>query len=108
MKRKYNEKVLNVERESFTPAVFVTTEGMSPGCKRLINRLAELYAIKKKIINSKRWSDIYASKLDLLCYNHALLHFVGLGAKLAMISLLQMFILASFQIIQMQNNFVLH
>ena len=47
-KRKYNERVLNVERGSFTPAVFLTTGGMSPECKRFVNRLAELYAIKKK------------------------------------------------------------
>ena len=28
--------------------MFLTTGGMSPECKRLVNRLAELYAIKKK------------------------------------------------------------
>ena len=65
-KRKYNERVLNVERGSCTPAVFLTTGGMSPECKRFVNRLADLYAVKQKI-NTKRWSDIYAPKLDLLC-----------------------------------------
>ena len=47
-KRKYDERVLNVERGSFTLAVFLTTGGMSPECKRFVNRLAELYAIEKK------------------------------------------------------------
>ena len=47
-KRKYNERVLNVERGSFTPAVFLTTGEMLPECKRLVNKLAELYAIKEK------------------------------------------------------------
>ena len=47
-KRKYNERVLNVEKGNFTPLVFLTSGGMSPKCKRFLNRLAELHVIKKK------------------------------------------------------------
>ena len=47
-KRKYNGRVLNVEKGNFAPLVFLTSGGMSPECKRFLNRLAELHVIKKK------------------------------------------------------------
>ena len=110
MKRKYNERVLNVERGSFTPAVFLTTGGMSLECKRLVNRLAELYAIKKKnqyqeVVRYIRIKIRFALLRSCLV---AVITLLSLGAELAMITLLQMCRLASFQIIQLQNNFVLH
>ena len=46
-KDEYNERVLNVEKGTFTPLVFLTSGGMSKECKRFINRLADLQARKK-------------------------------------------------------------
>ena len=45
-KRKYNDRIINVEHASFTPLVFLTTGGMAPECSRLNKRLAELLASK--------------------------------------------------------------
>ena len=39
---------LNVKKASFTPAVFLTTGGMSKECKRFVNRVADLIARKRK------------------------------------------------------------
>ena len=47
-KRKYGGRVLNVEKGSFTPLVFLTTGGSGNECERLNKRLAELIATKKK------------------------------------------------------------
>ena len=47
-KRMYNDRVLNVERASFTPLVFTTSGGMGPECERLNKRLAEMIAAKRK------------------------------------------------------------
>ena len=46
-KRKYNDRIINVEKSSFTPLVFTTTGGMGPECERLHKRLAELIAAKR-------------------------------------------------------------
>ena len=46
-KRKYAERVNEIERETFTPLVFTTTGGMSKEYKIYHNRLAELIADKK-------------------------------------------------------------
>ena len=46
-KRMYGDRVLNVERASFTPLVFTTTGGMSPECARFNQRVAELIAKKR-------------------------------------------------------------
>ena len=43
-KRKYNDRVINIEKGTFTPLVFTTTGGMAPECTRLNKRLAELTA----------------------------------------------------------------
>ena len=45
-KRKFNDHIINVEKASFTPLVFLTTGGMSPECSRLNKRLAELISTK--------------------------------------------------------------
>ena len=47
-KDEYLERVLNVEKATFTPAVFLTSGGMSNECKQFINRLADLIARKRK------------------------------------------------------------
>ena len=46
-KRFYANRVLEVERGTFTPLVFTTTGGMADECKRFHSRLAELISIKK-------------------------------------------------------------
>ena len=46
-KRLYANRVLEVERGTFTPLVFTTTVGMADECKRFHSRLAELISIKK-------------------------------------------------------------
>jgi hypothetical protein len=46
-KSKYNDRVVNTERASFTPLIFTTTGGMGKECERLNKRLAELIATKK-------------------------------------------------------------
>ena len=52
-KNKYNERVINVEKASFTPLVFTTTGGMSPECERLNKRLAEKIAAKQSEMYSQ-------------------------------------------------------
>ena len=47
-KDEYLERVLNVEKGTFTPAVFLASGGMSTECKRFINRVADLIARKRK------------------------------------------------------------
>ena len=47
-KRKYNERVLNIEKASFTPLVFLSTGGQSKECDRLNKRLSEMIANKRK------------------------------------------------------------
>ena len=47
-KSKYNDRVINVEKGTFTPLVFTTTGGMGPECQRLNKRLAELIAVKRR------------------------------------------------------------
>ena len=55
-KRKYGDRIVNVERASFTPLVFTTTGGMGKECEKLNKRLAELIVIKKK----QRYSQVIA------------------------------------------------
>ena len=53
-KDEYLERVLNVEKATFIPAVFLTSGGMSKECKRFVNRLADLIARKRK----ERYCDV--------------------------------------------------
>ena len=53
-KRAYNDRVIQVEKSSFTPLVFLTTGGMGPECERLNKRLAELISNK----SSERYSHV--------------------------------------------------
>lgn len=46
-KRQYNQRVLQVEKGSFTPLIFSTTGGMGPECEKYHKRIAELIAIKR-------------------------------------------------------------
>ena len=47
-KRKYNERILQVEKASFTPLIFSTMGGMAPECIKFHKRIAELIAHKTK------------------------------------------------------------
>ena len=53
-KNVYNERVINTERGTFTPLVFLTTGGMSKECLRFNNRLADLIAKKRQ----EKYSDV--------------------------------------------------
>ena len=43
----YNERVLLVERGSFTPLIFSTTGGMGPEATKYHKRIAELISVKR-------------------------------------------------------------
>ena len=45
-KIKYNQRILQVERATFTPVVFSTTGGMGPEAKHLVKKLAERTSAK--------------------------------------------------------------
>ena len=45
-KRKYNQRIVQVEKATFTPLVFSTTGGMAPECARYHKKVAELIANK--------------------------------------------------------------
>ena len=47
-KNKYKERVLNVERGSFTPIILTTTGGIGPEANRHHKRIAQLMATKKR------------------------------------------------------------
>ena len=47
-KRKYNQRIVQVEKATFTPLVFTTTGGMAPECVQYHKRLASLIAKKTK------------------------------------------------------------
>ena len=46
-KRKYNDRVLQVEKGSFSPLIFSTSGGMGPEATKYHKRIAELIATKK-------------------------------------------------------------
>ena len=46
-KNAYNDRIINVEKGSFTPLVFSTSGGMAPECLKLNKRIAELLAHKR-------------------------------------------------------------
>ena len=55
-KNKYNDRIVNTERASFSPLVFTTTGGMGPECEKFNKRLAELIALK----SHQRYSHVIA------------------------------------------------
>ena len=55
-KRRYNDRIINSEKATFTPLVFTTTGGMGPECERLNKRLAEKIAAKRR----ESYSDVIA------------------------------------------------
>ena len=57
-KRAYNQRVMQIERATFTPLVFSTTGGMAPECTRYHKKVAELISIKTREDYSKVMSYI--------------------------------------------------
>ena len=53
-KRKYNQRIIQVEKATFTPLVFTTLGGMSPECLKYHKRIAELVSLKTK----EEYSDV--------------------------------------------------
>ena len=53
-KRKYNHRILEVEKATFVPLVFTTSGGMSLECEKCNKRIAEILAIK----TNESYSDI--------------------------------------------------
>ena len=47
-KGEYNQRIIDVERGSFTPLIYTTTGGMGPECSRFNKRVAELITAKRK------------------------------------------------------------
>ena len=43
----YSERILNVEKSTFTPLMFTTSGGMGPECQKLNKRLAKMIPEKK-------------------------------------------------------------
>ena len=52
-KKKYNQRIVQIEKATFTPLVFSTTGGMAPECARYHKKVAELIANKTKEDYSK-------------------------------------------------------
>ena len=46
-KRMYNQRVLQIEKGSFTPLIFSTTGGMGAECNKFHKRVAELISLKR-------------------------------------------------------------
>ena len=46
-KRVYNERIIEVEKATFTPLVFSTSGGTGKECSRFLKRLASLISIKR-------------------------------------------------------------
>jgi len=62
-KDKYNQRVIDIEKSSFNPLVFTTTEGMAPECNRVNKRLAEKIAEKHR--------ELYASVITYITKDKA-------------------------------------
>ena len=47
-KRAYNQRIIQVEKASFTPLVFTTSGGMAPECTKFHKKIAQLISFKTK------------------------------------------------------------
>ena len=74
-KNLYNERILNVEKCSFTPLVFTTSGGMGPECQKLNKRLGEKIAMKTK----EQYSIVMKHIRTKLCF--ALLKSILVGIR---------------------------
>ena len=57
-KNKYNERILQVEKRSFTPLVFTTYGGMGPECAKYHKKVAQLI--------SKKRNESYADVMNVI------------------------------------------
>ena len=57
-KRTYNERIIQIEKGSFTPIVLSTFGGMGPEAEKFHNRLAQLIAVKR--------NETYASVMNYI------------------------------------------
>ena len=64
-KREYNDRVLNVEKATFTPLVFSTTGGMALEALQFLKHLAEKISLKK----GQRYSDVMSFVRRRLCFD---------------------------------------
>ena len=53
-KRMYNDRILQVEKGSFSPLIFTTTGGMGPEATRYHKKVAELISLKR----GEQYSDV--------------------------------------------------
>ena len=70
-KLKYNQRIIHVEKATFTPLIFTTSGGMGPECQIFNKRLAELISLKR--------NETYA---DVISYIRKKLRFALLKATL--------------------------
>ena len=54
-KRKYAERVMEIEQGTFTPLVFTTTGGMADECVKYHSRLAELIEIRREKVTQAQF-----------------------------------------------------
>ena len=54
-KRKYAERVMEIEQGTFTPLVFTTTGGMADECVKYHSRLAELIEIRREKVTEAQF-----------------------------------------------------
>ena len=50
----YNQRIIQVEKASFTPLVFTTSGGMGPECTKYHKKIAQLISLKTKEDYSRR------------------------------------------------------
>ena len=67
----YNERVIQIEKGSFTPLVFATSGGMGPECNKFNKRVGKLLAEKRK-----------ESYSDVMCHIRTQLRFALLKSTL--------------------------
>ena len=54
-KRQYNERVINIKQETFTPLVYSTTGGMAKECERYTKTPADKLAAKRGEFYAKNY-----------------------------------------------------
>ena len=68
MKEKYNQRVIDIEKSSFTPLVVTTSGGMAPECKRLAEKRREPYASVVYDIHKVKTFDIHKDKAQICTF----------------------------------------
>ena len=76
-KRQYNERIIRVDRGSFTPLIFITNGGMGRESQNFVNALAALFAEKRDELFGKTINWI-RTRLSFALIRLSILVFVGL------------------------------